>query len=343
MQIIAFLKKNKHLILHLLFWIILTVLSYFVAVIQENDGGVFFEDALGKYTTSSFIFYCNALFVFPRLFAHKRYTLVVFASFSVLFISYFLKCILYIYIFPVFDYPPIPYTLFQFFSMHLWWWIQYTLFGIGYWYTIQAHDIEKKKIYLEGEKMKTEFAYLSAKIDPHFLFNVLNVFYSKALSLSEELADNILTLADIMHYAISAEEEDGKTEISKELEQINNVIKINKMRFYDDIDVQFTIDGNFVGMRIIRFVLISLVENAFKHGELLKGKKPLIINIEFNEFSRSVNMIVINSKSNKPNWSSQGTGLENVKNRLTIEYGSRYSLNLKEDANTFKVDLLIYL
>lgn len=331
-------KRNRNFFLHTLFWISLTVFSYGISVIQDYGGGAFVEDAIGKYLVASLIFYTCSDLIFPHFFSHRKYFLTGLGLFSLLLVSYLVKCILYIIIFPLFGYPELPYTLVEFFIMNLWWWFQYSMFGIGYWYTLQALQGEKKKVALEAEKIKAEFSYLRAQVDPHFLYNVLNLFYSKALLVSEELADKIVTLADIMRYSLSANGPDGKIEIVKEVEQIKNVIEINKMRFDDDIVVEFISEGNYEEIRIIPFILITLVENAFKHGEFMK-KEPLLISIRFDDELQKLHMVVKNSKSHKPNWESFGIGLENVRNRLDIEYGKKYSLVVNENDNFFMVVL----
>ena len=95
------------------------------------------------------------------------------------------------------------------------------------------------------ERLQTEHAYLRAQISPHFLHNVLNFFYAKSLPYSPELSDGILTLSSVMRYALQNEEDsNGMVLLDKEVEHLQNIIKINQLRFSNKLQIQFTVTGN---------------------------------------------------------------------------------------------------
>ncbi|HAD14804.1 MAG TPA: hypothetical protein DCF33_20445, partial [Saprospirales bacterium] len=132
---------------------------------------------------------------------------------------------------------------------------------------VQRRILQEQKLQLEMEKSQANFNFLKAQINPHFLHNTLNFLYAKSLPYSEELSEGILTLSDIMRYALDEQtRQDGKALLADEVEHVNNVIKINQLRFENQLQVHFTVQGSLEGLRIAPFVLITLVENAFKHG-----------------------------------------------------------------------------
>lgn len=224
----------------------------------------------------------------------------------------------------------------------------------------QRKILEAQKLQLEVEKSEANLNFLKAQINPHFLHNTLNFLYAKSIPYSPELSEGILTLSDIMRYALSeGNAKDGKAPLKDEIEHVRNVIKINQLRFNNTLNVQFDVEGVLNGATIIPFVLITLVENAFKHGDLKNTADPIIIKLKVsdsNKFSVSVqpiNLTVKNIESKKlyfycknrkksgPKELSTGIGLENIKKRLDLAYGDNYKFNVKEDGDFYTIELTI--
>ena len=123
--------------------------------------------------------------------------------------------------------------------------------------------LEEQKMQLEVEKSQANLNFLKAQINPHFLHNTLNFLYAKSLPYSTELSEGILTLSDIMRYALGPAASDGKVALKDEIEHVRNVIKINQLRFSNNLNVHFDVTGVVNGATIIPFILITIVENAF--------------------------------------------------------------------------------
>lgn len=200
--------------------------------------------------------------------------------------------------------------------------------------------LEEQKLQLEAEKSQANFNFLKAQINPHFLHNTLNFLYSKSLPYSAELSEGILTLSDIMRYALSAgNTKDGKALLKDEIEHIRNVIKINQLRFSNTLYVEFEVEGVINGATIIPFVLITLVENAFKHGDLKSPEHPIQIRLVVE--GKTLRFYCRNRKKQGPKELSTGIGLENIKNQLDLAYGKNYSFKVKEDAEFYTTELTI--
>jgi two-component system LytT family sensor kinase len=205
----------------------------------------------------------------------------------------------------------------------------------------QRKVLEAQKMQLEVEKSQANFNFLKAQINPHFLHNTLNFLYAKSLPYSSELSEGILTLSDIMRYALSeGNSKDGKAPLKDEIEHVRNVIKINQLRFSNNLNVQFNVEGVVNGATIIPFVLITLVENAFKHGDLKSTDHPIEISLVVNHSKLS--FYCRNKKKNGPKELSTGIGLDNIQKRLDLAYGKDYLLNVKDEADFYTIELTIY-
>ena len=200
--------------------------------------------------------------------------------------------------------------------------------------------LEEQKMQLEVEKSQANFNFLKAQINPHFLHNTLNFLYAKSIPYSTELSEGILTLSDIMRYALSeGNAKDGKAPLKDEIEHVRNVIKINQLRFSNNLNVQFQVDGVVNGATIIPFVLITLVENAFKHGDLKNIENPIVVKANVDE--NKLNFFCRNKKKQGPKELSTGIGLDNIKKRLDLAYGKDYALNIKDEADFYTTELII--
>ena len=205
----------------------------------------------------------------------------------------------------------------------------------------QRKILEQQKVQLEMENARANLNFLKAQINPHFLHNTLNFLYVKALPLSEELSEGIATLSDIMRYALSnANSATGQALLKEEVEHLQNVIKINKLRF-NNLPVSFTVEGEMDGAKIIPFVLITLVENAFKHGDIQCQEHPVDIKIQVD--GPGLHFYCRNKKKTSSSEHSTKLGLNNIQKRLEQAYGNNHSLYVKDGAEFYTTELTIHV
>lgn len=204
----------------------------------------------------------------------------------------------------------------------------------------QRKILEEQKMQLEVEKSQANLNFLKAQINPHFLHNTLNFLYAKSLPYSSELSEGILTLSDIMRYALSeGNAKDGKAPLKDEIEHVRNVIKINQLRFSNNLKVNFDVTGVVNGAMIIPFVLITIVENAFKHGDLKSPEHPIDIRLSIQ--GKHLHFFCRNRKKAGPKELSTGIGLHNIQKQLELAYGKGFSLNVKDEAEFYTTELTI--
>ena len=196
---------------------------------------------------------------------------------------------------------------------------------------LKAEDLKNKK---EIENIKYQYAFLRSQINPHFLYNTLNVLFSQALKVSEPLAENILKLSDLMRYALdNSDENNGKIQLQKELDQLQRVIDIQQMRFSDRKQIRLTIDGEIKDQKISPLSLITIVENSFKYGDLNDPVHPLEINISVTD--EMVSLELKNKKrKNTSEILSNNIGINNLKQRLDYSFAGKYQLDIR-DLETF--------
>lgn len=190
---------------------------------------------------------------------------------------------------------------------------------------------EKKKNQLIQAHLETQYAFLKAQVNPHFLFNALNNIYSMAVQKDQqEIASGIENLSGIMKY-LTYESNTKKVPLTREIELLKNYIEIEQLRIADDDDttISFNLEGNIDGLKIAPVILLPLVENAFKHG--VKPEENCLVSIKFIVVKNTLTFSIKNTFFEKSPQAIQekGIGLANVKKRLELLYPNQYKLELK--------------
>lgn len=203
-------------------------------------------------------------------------------------------------------------------------------------------DDERNKSELEKEKIKAELSYLKQQVNPHFLFNSLNSIYSLSLSKSDVTANSILKLSAILRYMLY-ESEDSLVSLREEISTIQDYIDLQRLRLTDKVSLNLQIIGNSEGYKIVPFMLIPLIENAFKYG--VDNVNNTFINIvlvikgSILEMEVSNKVVLNNIKSSK----NSGIGLKNIQRRLELLYANEYTFKTTKVQDVFTVQLELAL
>ena len=193
---------------------------------------------------------------------------------------------------------------------------------------------------LENEKLNAELAFLKSQINPHFLFNSLNNIYSLAYQKSEKTPQAILKLSEIMRYMLYESNEEVVL-LGEEINYLENYIELQKLRFKEKVYVDLQVDIDEPDHRIMPLLLISFLENAFKHGVSTDASKPIRIAISVENGRLHFNAENAKSQLNKDH--TKGVGLTNLKRRLQLGYPGRHTINIVESENYYSSELFIYL
>ncbi len=192
---------------------------------------------------------------------------------------------------------------------------------------------------LEKDLLLSENAFLKAQINPHFVFNSLNFIQNYVADYSEKGSELIIQLAEIMRYAFAEPAADGKVDLSTEVEQLHNYLYLNQQRFNQQLYIDMQIDGDTENIRIIPLVLISVLENVFKYGDLTDGNVPA--KFYLNTTDAGISLFVKNRKAKRNHVSSTGIGMGNMQKRLNQHYPGQYTLDINQDAQHYKLNLTI--
>jgi len=209
------------------------------------------------------------------------------------------------------------------------------------WFSQEDAKFKLSKI--EREKVEIELKALRAQVNPHFLFNSLNVLYSLALKNAKETPELIIKLSDILRYVIYDSNKE-KVSIKSEVELINNYLSLQEHRIDKTSIVSFETDIQ-NDIKIAPMLFLPLVENSFKHG--VKGDiSNTYVNIKIKTTNKILYFEIENNKGTVENTDEKkdgGIGLANIKKRLHLLYANNHILKIKDDENKFKVSLKINL
>jgi len=177
-------------------------------------------------------------------------------------------------------------------------------------------------------------------VNPHFLFNSLNSIYSLAYQKSDAAPEAILKLSEIMRYMLY-ESNDGKVDLAKELQYLQNYIDLQKIRFGNKAFIDFKITGEVGNQKIVPLLLIAFIENAFKHGVANDPFIPirLLINLD----GVNLHFYIENKKHMNNRDIESGVGLSNVQRRLELLYAGRYKLDIQDRQDTYTCELSLVL
>ncbi len=201
-------------------------------------------------------------------------------------------------------------------------------------------ELQNKILETQLQIKNQELQYLKKQIHPHFLFNTLNTIYGFALKQSKDTPEIILKLSNLLDY-ILYQVNKPKVSLKEEVLHIKEYIELEKIRFQDTLNVNFTSKNISEEIQIAPMLLIPFVENAFKHGSLIEGYLTVDIDVNLNEnqLEFSIKNTVISSEIEE---NENGIGLENIKKRLNLLYKNNYVLNVTTIENRFVVALKIF-
>jgi hypothetical protein len=195
---------------------------------------------------------------------------------------------------------------------------------------LREREILQLRAHLATEKLKA----LSAQLNPHFLFNVLNSI-AELIHIDPNKADNMLvSLSALLRRYLSASE---KQEISlaEEIELTDEYLKIEKIRLEDRINIIWKIDAECLSAYIPEFVLQPLAENAIIHS-ISRTIETCNLLIAANKDKDMLIISVENNGSISHNNRGHGISLRNLRERLICLYGEENSsVELSEKKNGY--------
>lgn len=200
---------------------------------------------------------------------------------------------------------------------------------------------QNRAMQLEKEKSKTELHMLKAQLNPHFLFNTLNNIYSLSLTNSPVTSTSIARLSEILDY-ILYRCNGSFVPLSAEINLLNNYIGLEKLRYDEHLQVTFRQETDH-DREIAPLILLSLVENAFKHGAEEAINDP-IIQIDLQLKEGKFHFRVANTFRKRENaHEGDKIGLSNIRKQLELLYPGKHNFRISQEDTTFAAILDIDL
>ena len=204
-------------------------------------------------------------------------------------------------------------------------------------------DVYREQLHAEQlkiEQKEAEFKMLASQINPHFLYNTLEVIRMKARASKQyDIEELVKMLAKILRKNIQAGSQD--VEIQTEVELITCYLKIQQYRFGERIQYEIDMDPEMEHIRILPLILQPIVENSIVHGlEVKEGIGHIRISISRKDSDLLVvveddgvgmekeQLEALRSNMNRRNENGTHIGMQNVHQRIRLRYGENYGLEL---------------
>ena len=207
-------------------------------------------------------------------------------------------------------------------------------------YFKQRHD-QQQLAELEKQNLERQLEYLRYQINPHFFMNTLNNIHALVDIDPEKAKHTILELSKMMRFVLY--EGNKKTvPLSAELGFLQNYITLMSLRYTDNVQITVSLPTAPAGSEVPPLLFVTFVENAFKHG--ISYQQQSFVEVCATIENGTLTFQCRNSKQPTASSPQQGgVGLKNIRERLELIYGSRYTLNITNNTNTYHIELTIPL
>ncbi len=338
---------------HLLIWILYTtyyIISYTV-IYKKTLNFLLISNVTFINFTFALTFYVCILYTFPKYLLVKKYFKVVLVSALTVLFCVFIRIFTFKYLFPILFIDAEKQEINQQQILIAFWNTQiYVFYALGYNFAQrviqQQIEIGKQKdqnALLAQDKALSNYQFLRSQVNPHFLFNTLNLVYNEVRKVSPETSDIVIKFADMMRYSTSKAMQQDEVGLQGEIQFLEDYLDIQKRRFGKNFHFDYQLEGNVYSQRIVPMVLFTFVENAMKHGLFDDPEFPLFI--RGNLFKDRFTFLIHNRKTPSPNGFDAGeTGISiiTLKKRLDAVYkNGGYSLDIEDLEDEFIVNFKV--
>ncbi|TGE08673.1 sensor histidine kinase [Hymenobacter fodinae] len=199
---------------------------------------------------------------------------------------------------------------------------------------------------LEREKLTTELSWLKAQINPHFFFNTLNNIYALTLIDGDRAREALHRLSRMMRYVLY-ETQTGTAPLSQELLFVRDYIDLMQLRLTNNVHVEYLTPEPLCDAPIAPMLLLTFVENAFKHGVSTVLPSSIRIHVQQPNPQTLVADIYNSLFDERPAALDQnyGIGLANTRRRIELLYPDRHTLTVTERTpnNEYHIHLTLTL
>lgn len=321
----TFIKKySSQILVHLLFWMLFIFVSLFLFspfYWRENP-------FLQYLSILVIIVYANNVFLLPYFLKKKMYILYIFVFAIISFLATELYCNVF---------ARCGCSIMKCLSDYLWQTLVPLIFFSFIWMLYRFIDKQKEVDEIKKAHTEMELKFLKSQINPHVLFNNLNTIYAYAIEKPEETPELILMLSDNLKHILY--ESNAKTiSLEKEIQFLDNYMKFQELRTEGVKTINYTKDLDGKPYQIAPLLLITIIENAFKHSNLNS-----LITVSIAVKDDRLECVCENDyDKEKLSENEFRIGLKNLEKRLELLYKETHDFQITKN-KTFKVQLKLNL
>jgi len=203
----------------------------------------------------------------------------------------------------------------------------------------RSFQMEQQNLQLAATNKQLQIDSLKARINPHFLFNTLNNLNALIVKKEAHIPAYLSKLSGVLRYSMDSGNQKFLP-LTKEVQYLQDYLALIKMQEPASANIDMYVEGISEDLHILPFILMTLLENAVKHGDLMYNPKGYIhLTIAVDEvfvFELSNSVAPQNSKA-------KGIGLDNIKKQLDLIYVKDYTLTTKQNTDAYHTELTISL
>lgn len=192
-----------------------------------------------------------------------------------------------------------------------------------------AKNMQTTRARYESALKEAQLRALRGQLNPHFLFNALNVLRRLAATDPSRTRQAITQLAGLLRDSLNGSEQPA-IKLAAELRQVDSYLQLEKLRFEERLEIVMAVGGDVLARPIPPFAVLTLVENAVKHGvstRIAGGR----IHVDARAEPDATIVRVTNSGNLPPDPRSGRVGMHNLRERLRLLYGDQAQLRLLEE------------
>lgn len=206
----------------------------------------------------------------------------------------------------------------------------------------RSQEATKAITQIEKHALERQLQYLKYQVNPHFFMNTLNNIHALVDIDPERAKTSIVELSKLMRYVLY-EGNNKLTSLSREVQFLRNYVQLMSMRYTGNVSICLDVPEVLPDSMLPPLLLVIFVENAFKHGISYRTKSFVEINLQPHG-----DRLLFSCRNSRPKIKHDenmkgGVGLSNVRRRLDLLFPGNYTLDIKEQEDTYTVHLDIPL
>ncbi len=206
----------------------------------------------------------------------------------------------------------------------------------------RSQEATKAITQIEKHALERQLQYLKYQVNPHFFMNTLNNIHALVDIDPERAKASIVELSKLMRYVLY-EGNNKLTPLSREVQFLRNYVQLMSMRYTGNVSISLDVPEVLPDSMLPPLLLVIFVENAFKHGISYRTKSFVEISLQPHG-----DRLLFSCRNSRPEIKHDenmkgGVGLSNVRRRLDLLFPGNYTLDIKEQEDTYTVYLDIPL